>query len=532
MRTRECPFRVLLSLCCLLLPAIAYAQTPECTVPGYPSPTCPTAKDPNIPYCSYYDRFPYGVGFHHIPGLVDALDCNLNDYGSLFIDASRFGCCPETVQRILFQKMEAQLRDSGFSHVWLGGGDIMLLASTALQLGGQGALPVGLHNLVLDALNQYISSNTPLFPCPLDRSNTCMDDYTVAAAGFAWAAAYYQLNGMPTEAANASNRAKAFIHQSFDQMYSVCLHRVGMACNQCELITDATSLQNAIANDTIEVVTYNRGDNPNYGAGLQTLLSAAFHGLEIAGQPYDVTDPLDRILAQGMVRHAQRRLSSPTVVCQPWGDHCYTGDPSCSTQSCTDLGYRPGMYPVRPVLQQHFSINNALPLIRTDVYQFDQFCDMGFHACNRFFGDGRLAIYDRLAFEWPYARSRPVLAGRTAVNDFNPPMLDVDVPAHLEVITGKTYFFGWAIDRETAVASVSFTLDGVPIALEGYNYGGSRQDVCDHFGLAKCPYCPSGWAGYFDPSSYPNKTYLLRVTARSVNGQTTSYDRHFVISHR
>lgn len=111
-------------------------------------------------------------------------------------------------------------------------------------------------------------------------------------------------------------------------------------------------------------------------------------------------------------------------------------------------------------------------------------------------------------------------------------MLDVDVPAHMAVITGKTFFFGWAIDRETAIASVTFTLDGVPITLEGYNYGGARQDVCDTFGLSKCPYCPSGWAGYFDPVGYSNGTHLLRVTARSVNGQTSSYNRYFTISTR
>ena len=50
------------------------------------------------------------------------------------------------------------------------------------------------------------------------------------------------------------------------------------------------------------------------------------------------------------------------------------------------------------------------------------------------------------------------------------------------------------------------------------------------FCLSKCPYCPSGWGGDFDPASFANGIHLLRITAKSVNGQTATYDRHFVIN--
>jgi hypothetical protein len=358
-----------------------------------------------------------------------------------------------------------------------------------------------------------------------------MEDYAVAASGFAWASAYYHRNGRTADANNAAERARQYIRQAFDQTYSLCLHRAGTNCGQCEIFSEAeaATLQALIAQDLVEVLTYNRGENPNYGVGLLTILSAAAQGLEVAQRPYTVTSALEPILAQGLFRQGQRRTSTSPGTCRPWGNQCYEYG-TCTTRFCGDFGYRPGMYPVKAFLQDFYSIDGLLPLVLFgDNFQFSQFCNSGFHACNDFFGDGRLAIYYYLAYVWPYLY-QPPLAGRSFANDFYGPLVDVDVPAPMQVITGKTFFFGWAIDRETAVVSVTFDVDGEPVSLQGYHYGGARPDVCDYFNLSKCPYCPSGWGGDFDPGNeFENGTHLLRVTARSVAGQTTSYERYFVI---
>src|SRR5512140_3680757 len=170
------------------------AVTPLCpTIAG----SCPTVKDPAIPYCSYYDRFQLGFASYKIAcnGTSD-LNANFNDYGSLFEDMSRGGCCPETVERLLSQKIDAELAGGGCTRQWLGGGDIYLIATTALQLGARGSLPAGLDTRVMSAICAYVSSNTPdLFKICGWPTDTCMDDYSVGAAGFAWAAAYLQLSG-------------------------------------------------------------------------------------------------------------------------------------------------------------------------------------------------------------------------------------------------------------------------------------------------------------------------------------------------
>jgi hypothetical protein len=73
-------------------------------------------------------------------------------------------------------------------------------------------------------------------------------------------------------------------------------------------------------------------------------------------------------------------------------------------------------------------------------------------------------------------------------------------------------------------------VDYATVALDNYNYGGARTDVCAYFGLAKCPYCPSGWAGRYDPKNLANGTHLLRVTATDVSGKTATSDRYFVVN--
>jgi hypothetical protein len=677
---------------------------------------CPTAKDPSIPYCSYYDRFQLGVADYKVGcdmnGTISSdLNTNFNDYGSLFEDMSRGGCCPETVERLLSQKIDAELAGGGFTGQWLGGGDIYLIATTALQLGARGSLPAGLDNRVMNAICSYVKSNTPDFfkRCgwPTD---TCMDDYSVGAAGFAWAAAYLQLSGrgggftcpsgLAISADSLAWRAKDFFQRSFSQTESVCLHKANPdgtlipSCSACEPVVTAAGvdqLKADIRSNKIVVATFNHLiDNPNYGAGLFTSLAIAAAGLTAAGRPYSTNDPVENVIAQGLFRHAQQHLnntstpatalytpfdgfaatdigwdytmgygftpnktitvtalggffngtktvylynrstlavlasagataangwgyasiapvtltagtpysvgvylagsggayryslrSMPSVVadasidgtcyrfsstaepcsysgvisgvdygmadiqyttastdpCQPWGGNCsFIGDTCQPTKGCEeDINYAPGMYPVKSFLQKFYATDLILP----SGFQFDAFCPTfvddqhpnqrtRFHACEGFFGDGRRAAYRDLT-RW--IDNPPLLMGpQWTPADVEPPRLWADVPSYMQVINDPTDFFGWAIDRESAIVSVKFYVDGIQVQLQGYNYGGARTDVCSTLGLSKCPYCPSGWGGKFDPSALANGTHTLHITATDVSGKTAPFDTTFVVN--
>ncbi len=63
-----------------------------------------------------------------------------------------------------------------------------LVTAAALRLGGRGLLTSSIHNEVLKALASYDFANWG-GPCARGGGNGCMDDYSVAAAGHAWAGA-------------------------------------------------------------------------------------------------------------------------------------------------------------------------------------------------------------------------------------------------------------------------------------------------------------------------------------------------------
>lgn len=56
----------------------------------------------------------------------------------------------------------------------------------------------------------------------------------------------------------------------------------------------------------------------------------------------------------------------------------------------------------------------------------------------------------------------------------------IDVPDDVQTFSGTGYFSGWAIDSQSPIASVTFTIDGVNDS--SAQYGASRGDVCSSLG--------------------------------------------------
>src|SRR5947199_873610 len=237
--------------------------------------------------CAALDtRFPGGIA-----GYKPDLNDNLGDYGTLF-QAAKSLCCAEKVQKLLYQKVQAQLEHlddhgvpDGFHNKWLGGGDIYFISAIGLQLGAESLLPPSLDTLIETAIQQFNHVVNCSFP-----SNTCMDDLAASAAGFAWAAAYEAKSGRPTEATQHAGMAQGYFHRSFSQTESVCLHTPGTPCTGCLPVVseaDADTLASDISNNRVEVLVFNHSfANPNYGVGLFALLSTALDGLKLAGSDF------------------------------------------------------------------------------------------------------------------------------------------------------------------------------------------------------------------------------------------------------
>ncbi len=517
--------------------------------------------------------------FKKTPQGTPDLQGNFSDYGLLFHDVQEAGCYANAAVW-LADKIEAELNDPspGFRE-FLGGGDVYLAMASALVLGGRGpsALDAGLRARLDDLLgrvadvsrggyrfdpaadtqcNSDAKNPYPLI-YPASADNTCMEEYAAAAAAYAWMAAYESKTGRSP--GSHIGLALQYLDKSFSLTDSVCVRRTGAGTSCSACITSIPSaaipsddvLYAGIASGAYEVVSYNgvispdpqtgtvvaSGENPNYGVGILTSVSAAVTGLHVAGSDWN-PDFRTKALAQGLVREGQKRTTlAPAGSCAvDWTHACYNLSPyfpMCSEiVDCGDPGkggvYNPTNYPVHDFLFTggRLTFPDRAQLL-LDGYAFDcpAFPTAPFANPSGFLGDARLAVYRDLAWSWPLHYGQPTLGGL----DGTPPRMWVDVPQHYQTVSGSTNFYGWAIDAVSDVVSISFTIDGRPVYTIGY--GGSRPDVCSTLGIVKPYGCYVGWGGFVDTTAFVNGVHTLTVTAADASGNGASYSRLFVVDN-
>jgi hypothetical protein len=517
------------------------------------------AGDAAAQSCRIPQRFPGATA----ASMVFKADVNANfgDWGTIFMDVDTNGC-ELTARDFLKAKLERQNLDANGWKGGLRGGDVFLVTAAAMRLGGRGLLTSSIHNEVLKALASYDFANWG-GPCARGAGNGCMDDYSVAAAGHAWAGAYLWFTQSATQspARDASwfiGWARQYIKLSLSPQDTLCVRAVLPTASLCRACLndyntaywangDPTALRNDIFNNAKEVLSFEHGfENPSYGVGLLPLISIAAQGLQVAtGSPY-VPSSFEKVMAHGIFRTGQRHAPQTSNGCQAaWLENCVGVECSiaghCFSTMCfppaigcgEDAGglkYDAGMFPVKALLQNEFALPAGNPLILgSPYYQFDQFSGLcspsKFTSSGDFFHDGRYAAYYQLGLQWAYV-AQPWLWGVS-------PAQHVDSPHPQIAVRGTTTFSGWAFDGESGAtltaASFSFTLDGQPFTLAGFAYGGSRTDVCSTFGVNKGANCPVGWSGTFNPpAGFTTSSHVLRVRVTSANGQSIStYTRGF-----
>lgn len=109
-------------------------------------------------------------------------------------------------------------------------------------------------------------------------------------------------------------------------------------------------------------------------------------------------------------------------------------------------------------------------------------------------------------------------------------------PAHLSIenpttasipFVGSVLFKGFAVNDNSAVTSVSVTIDGVPYG--SANYGLSRPDVCATYPDAGCPNV--GWSFGLDTTKLTDGTHTFGVTENNANGTYYSTSQAFTVSN-
>ncbi len=111
----------------------------------------------------------------------------------------------------------------------------------------------------------------------------------------------------------------------------------------------------------------------------------------------------------------------------------------------------------------------------------------------------------------------------------NPMKISIDVPSEQSApFSGTAAWGGWAIDDQSAIASVTVSIDGVSIGNAAY--GGSRPDVCGVY--PGRPGCPNvGWNISVDTTSLADGPHTLDLTATSASGQHTTATASFQVAN-
>src|SRR5204863_173987 len=172
--------------------------------------------------------------------------------------------------------------------------------------------------------------------------DNCMDDFSVAAEGYAWRAAYFSTTHRPTRAAGDRASAMDLIRRSLlDTEFSICIYDqsgdVSGPTGPCN--ASVTQLRQSMATGgKVDVVPLNHTmENANYGIGLITSIATAFVGLEAMGQPAgsqfgdfgnraDFDAVMSALFRQGQ-RAAGNNPSAPNR-CDAYANQCYRPEPT------------------------------------------------------------------------------------------------------------------------------------------------------------------------------------------------------------
>ena len=402
-----------------------------------------------------------------LDAVVTTFDSEFNDYGVLFKGAMEADC--HATVRTKLQAKLASARISGGTNYWKGwlmGAYVSFVSATGLQLGAAGQMTPELDNEIRHVMQSFQGTTTgaAIDPCGLKgadpayggrefsfRANSCMDDHTIAAQGWAWAAAYLRLTGRSFQ--YHRDRAIEATKWSLREYDSICVHR---ASTYVAGYTPCNASIADLGQSGVEIISLNHGNQaPNYGFGLLTSIAAATVALEAGGFPlasyvdwtaderkvlkYLWKEATDHTQANGVFRTNKQQtpngncynmagpLAGTRTLVANWGceDQQYgTGDPTegqggnfppdtyTPNEQYGYYGYRARWFGLAAFYERHL-----LEKGDGNGYHFQpwDFHDTFFPptAANRsqFFGVARRETYKTLGADW--VTNRPALYGGT-----------------------------------------------------------------------------------------------------------------------
>ena len=339
------------------------------------------------------------------------ISLELADYGTLFREAS-MPECRGAVHDALLRKLRLSLaepqrlepvfgRPVGTFERWLAGAHLGLIVPTAMQLGGAGLLDAVLDHAVRASIAAYRFNIDP--SCGLNYANECMDDFTQAAAAYAWSAAYEHASGREANAERYAAAARDAMQEALAIGRHTCVP--SMPRSMPEPCANLPGAEAGLGSGFYDIVSFNHGfQNVAYGIGLMTSLSSAALALDVAGQPFAASEEQTRV-AWALFREGQAATTADGFAFRADCIRMISGL-RFDDARCADADYLPRMFPVRTFYERSF--HNAP---NSAAYRFDEF-DAGLFN-TAFINDGRYAVYIELGERWWHVR--PALDGYRGV---------------------------------------------------------------------------------------------------------------------
>jgi len=395
---------------------------------------------------------------------------DLNEFG-LLMQAGRstdVNCRLQAHDKLRDKLASIRMNNPTYWSQWLIGGYLSMAIGTAMELSGSNTFSSQLDYEVYQATTRFSASGTGATgdPCGLAgsdpdpnflgrplwrRANSCMDDHTLAAQGWAWITAYYRQSGRSWQGARAN--AISEIQKSFSPYDSVCVfnasqyatdsHNGTVEANPCNR---AISALESDPNGT-QILSLNHGNEAiNYGFGLLSSIATAFYALDIANAPVNIMTELsddDRRVVKYLWKEAAVHTTS-TGEFHRTADgnaNCWNmANPLTGTRvlqypwGCQDEGFAEGDTTEDPTSGPNYGLSDKVgprgykakffPLARFyeiygftkgdgsgNGYGFNQFSEdaygnttfYGYNDPNwpgTFFGPGRQEIYREMAWKW------------------------------------------------------------------------------------------------------------------------------------
>jgi hypothetical protein len=441
-------------------------------------------------------------------GYQDNVNLNLGDYGRIFQDAAQptNSAAWISARDALIRKIESTIaagshydgvlnKTVGPYQGWLEGANVSLIMASGLLLSASNKqqLTRPLDSAIRRAIGSYVFNRDAGCGFSDGRwqgQNNCMDDYAVAATGFAWIAAYKYKRGDSGVSyyVNAANNA---ITSALGLEESVCAYPSGssFSFSPTSARGPCTATVADLRNNVAETVSLNHGQQTiAYGMGLMTSISSAFIGLQTANANPSLT-PDQKDVALALFKEAQAQNHTATDGSTFVAGGCYalrldlTGFQTIA--HCGDVGggYKPKMFPVKTFYQV---LGLTVP---TAGYQFDVFDPNLFlnpvtGVWDAFYNNGRFVVYRDLTMCWWSVR---------------PSLGDTQTQPLSEIAFVKPSYASWGpADTLTVAGWARNGPSGVELRWRDVTTGGAEQVVS----FQPTPGADTSWSNTLPSSNY------------------------------